>query len=733
MKSKRIRILCALILVFILVNTILSSCGETDESAEGSPAASETAESSAASDTESRAESEPASESSSESESESETSTESSEAGTSSETSSEEPEPGESSEEPHSGDDPSGKPDDPTEPVAYKKEFPEQMPVLTINTENGQEVVSRDDYVSCVISSSKCSEEYRFESAAGIRVRGNASSNYGDADWIRKNKVHYRIKFNSKQNMFGLNDGAKCKSWVLLRGDGNYAKEEIPFFLFRRMSGGKYYSSDYTFVRVVLNGDDIGAYVLCEQNQINKNRIDIDEQKDGETYLNTGYLMELENYPAGEPYLFQINYGGWQLTDPYGYTRTPRVANVSVKNDALTNEQLQHITKWTNSIYNLCYRAIAKGEYCRIRDDGTLVKDDSIRSARECIEQYVALDSFVWSYILEEFAIELDVGVGSFFFYIDLSTENPKLTFCAPWDYSWAFHNDYGFRYDMLGVGAWQTRKFIDYAGDRSNPWFVLFYSADWFREEVCKEWKRIRDEHTFEDLFEEMRLISELYRDDFAYTRTRWNEPEQQAASEQLIHWMTNRVGFLDELWIDGDGLPELPEKRENIAGQATYEVHDFFRFGNGYAYSETGDIVYGDDGHDLTDGVYAEMNFHDAAWLGMNAAHPNAGEHGQYVLFKFDSPRDISEIYVSVSNLCDAGIEAPKGFAVYWSQDGKMWSGPGVTGKYTEPLEPGTSAEYRIAINKKAKYFKLVIQFGDGGWCFMDEVEFVPAKPAA
>ena len=734
MKSKRIRGMCALIILIFVMNTVFFSCKGTDGGNESASAVSEAAESDGAQHSEPGAESEAVSESErseserSESESEPETSGESSEAENSEAEVSDEPEPSESSEEQK----PDEK-DEPTEPVKYKKEFPEQMPVLTIETKNRQEVVSREDYVSCVISSSDCAEDYRFESSAGIRVRGNASSNYGNADWIRQNKVHYRIKFESKQNLFGLNDGAKCKSWVLLRGDGNYAKEEIPFFLFRRLSGGKYYSSDYTFVRVILNGDDLGAYVLCEQNQINKHRINIDEQEDGETYLNTGYLMELENYPAGEPYLFRIHYGGWALTDPYGYTRTPRVANVSVKNDTLTNEQLKYISDRINNIYALCYRAIAKGEYCRIGEDGTLVKDDSIRSARECIENYVALDSFVWSYILEEFAIELDVGVGSFFFYIDLSAKDPKLTFCAPWDYSWAFHNDYGFKYDMLGVGAWQTQQFIDYAGDRSNPWFVLFYSADWFREEVCKEWKRVRGEHAFEDLFAEMRQISELYRDDFAYTRTRWNEPEQQAASEQLIHWMTKRIGFLDELWIEGNGLPELPEKRENIAGQATYEVHDFFRFGNGYAYSETGDIVYGDDGNDLTDGKRATMNFHDAGWVGINAAHPNAKAHGQYLLFAFDSPRAIGEIYLSVSNLCDAGISAPEAFEVLWSQDGKTWSETGITGRYTDELEPGLSAEYGITVNRAAKYWKIVVHFGEGSWCFLDEVEFVPQKAAS
>lgn len=616
----------------------------------------------------------------------------------------------------------------------YRKEFAGSMPKLIINTENKQEVVTRDTYISCSISATNCDAEFKFDDVkAGIRVRGNASSNYGDVDWIRQHKVHYRIKFETKQNILGLNDNAKCKSWVLLRGDGSYVRDVTPFYLFKHLSDGKYYSSDYTYVRVILNGNDLGAYILCEQNQINKHRVNVDKQKEGETYLNTGYLMELENYPGGEPYLFYINYGGHPLTDPYGITRTPRTAAVSVKNDSMTNEQLQFLSQRVNLIYEICYQAIVNSIYFKISDTGVLIQNHDAHSAKECIEKYVALDAFVWTYIMEEFAIELDVGVGSFFFCIDFSIDEPKLTFCAPWDYSWAFISSYGFNTRRLGVGAWQTKTFIDYAGDRSNPWFVLFYQTDWFREEVSKEWKRMRDEEMFEGMFDEFSRLSEAYREDFLYTEKRWGEGNQENGSKSLMQWMTERISFLDDLWINGMELPGLPEARKNIASKATYEVHDFFRFGSkGYSYDPNGDIVYGEDGNDLTNGRFGDAgNFHDSEWIGLNTSHPNAKENGQYILFKFDQAYKIDTIYISTSNLCSAGIHAPDSFSVYWSNDGENWSKDCLSGEYTAGLAKGSSAEFAVKANKTAKYWKILINYSEGGgWCFLDEIQFVPAE---
>ena len=91
------------------------------------------------------------------------------------------------------------------------------LPIIHVSTENEQEVLSKEEYVNCIVEIFNCEEEYVMDAtSAGIRVRGNASAFYGDEDKIRENGAPYRIKFTSKQSVLGLNDSAKCKSWVLL-------------------------------------------------------------------------------------------------------------------------------------------------------------------------------------------------------------------------------------------------------------------------------------------------------------------------------------------------------------------------------------------------------------------------------------------------------------------------------------------------------------------------------------
>ncbi len=63
-------------------------------------------------------------------------------------------------------------------------------------------------YHNCTVTVNNCAEEYELSVTAGIKVRGNWTTTY--------DKKPFRIKFDKKQAMLGLNGGAKMKSWVLL-------------------------------------------------------------------------------------------------------------------------------------------------------------------------------------------------------------------------------------------------------------------------------------------------------------------------------------------------------------------------------------------------------------------------------------------------------------------------------------------------------------------------------------
>ena len=84
--------------------------------------------------------------------------------------------------------------------------------------------------------------------------------------------------------MLGLNDGAKAKSWVLLAEykDNSAMRNATAFYLGSQILGvDGYYVSDYIYAEVYVNSTYRGLYLLCEQHQVNENRVDINEPDEG--------------------------------------------------------------------------------------------------------------------------------------------------------------------------------------------------------------------------------------------------------------------------------------------------------------------------------------------------------------------------------------------------------------------------------------------------------------------
>ena len=145
-----------------------------------------------------------------------------------------------------------------------------ELPKININT-NGQRIT--EDYISTTISVSRCLDEYKLtDIPASVKIRGNGSSEY--------NKKPFRIKFETKQGMLGLNDGLKAKSWVLINeyNDRSRMRNFAAFFISNYLfNHDGYYSTDMRFVEVYINDVYNGIYLLAEQQQVNKGRINIAE------------------------------------------------------------------------------------------------------------------------------------------------------------------------------------------------------------------------------------------------------------------------------------------------------------------------------------------------------------------------------------------------------------------------------------------------------------------------
>ena len=433
------------------------------------------------------------------------------------------------------------------------------MPIIKIETKNNASIVSKEDYVDCTVSTSSCDDEYKFTDVeAGIRLRGNST--------VPQNPIAeqspYRIKFDKKQSMFGLNDSAECKSWVLLKPDmGNPIAFHLGQSLF--VEDG-YYCSDYMFVEVYLNGKYRGVYVLAEQSQINKNRVDVYETPEGFDSYRTGYLLEIDNYGYQEPstHKFWATFSDVPLTDLEGGRLSRALVsegeNINarwyvLKNDYVSSEQLEFIKKYIENVFFIVYRAIIEERYYELNSNFNLTYSQS-SDPKEVIGKYIDLDSVVDMYLIQEISMNSDVGAGSFFMSVDFSegAESDKLTFECPWDFNWAFRatsRDVGENYEGLSAATFCPDSFVSANAsekDRSNPWLILFMNAEWFRDMVRERWTELKDAGVFEDTLNEIELWQDVYAEEFEAHKEKWGFDLPYEA-ERNYRWLKNRLNWLE------------------------------------------------------------------------------------------------------------------------------------------------------------------------------------------
>lgn len=421
------------------------------------------------------------------------------------------------------------------------------LPIIHVSTENKKEVLSRDNYISCLVEIMNCEDEYKMDAtSAGIRVRGNASAYYGNEADLKKNGAPYRIKFTQKQSVLGLNDNARCKSWVLLKTYETGVRDHLAFELARAISEGKYYASDSRFVQVYVNEEYKGLYLLCEQSQENPNRVAINECEEGYTGTDIGYFVELDNYSYTEPWRFMLNYNKESITDDSGKSRVPKKYYYTVRNDIYSDEQLKFIERYFEVCYEIPLRAIKYGEFYRLNDDFTLtLAQDEFASAYECVSQVLDLESFVDMYITYEIVNDQDVGGGSFFFAVDFGnvSKYKTLTCVCPWDFSWAY-TDYSAKSNGgLYAANFKDSYFVEHWGDRSNPWLILLYSADWFKDLVKEKWNE-RYPAILETI-ETVRGTVNTYTSDFNK-----NGSSKASRAKTTLDWTEDRVKYLNSLW---------------------------------------------------------------------------------------------------------------------------------------------------------------------------------------
>ena len=416
------------------------------------------------------------------------------------------------------------------ESIAKEKEHP----CINITTEDSGKIKSKDEYTAAVIDVFNCDEAYRLTAAAGVKVRGNSTADQGD-------EKPYRIKFEEKQGMLGLHGGKAYKSWVLLRSYWNLAPDYAGLSLAKTIFEGKYYSTDFMYVNLYINGEPAGLYLLCEQNQAADDRIDVHEPKPDETGTDIGYAIEMDNYASDEHPYFTLDHTGNEFEDISGVTRKLWDKDYSIKSDINTKGQLEFISKYTEGCFRILYEAAENGKAFRFDEDHNTVPAEDI-TPQQAAEAVIDTDSLINMLILQELVHNNDVGAGSFYMAIDFSEQSKykKLTFLAPWDFNWA--------YEGKSSGKYYACTFQDIwkdGYDRSNIWYTVAMKADWFADKVKAKWKALHDSGALTETTKQILMDCYTLKNDLG------EESWKTDKAKDICNFINGRIKWLDKQWL--------------------------------------------------------------------------------------------------------------------------------------------------------------------------------------
>ena len=264
------------------------------------------------------------------------------------------------------------------------------LPTVIINTENAQEIVSKENEISSnVYIISENGTKLLSTSETGVRGRGNAS-------WDQFPKKPYRLKFKSKQSPLGA--PASAKKWTLISNysDKSLMRNILAFEASRRF--GQAYTPYCHPVDVIVNGEYRGCYQLCDQV----------EAAEGRVPAKDGYLIEIDAYAWKEVSAF------------WSWKGTP----VTIKHpdeDDITDAQRNHIESFFNQM-----------ESAALGSDFT----DPEKGYRK----YLDLESFLRNLLVGDFCGNTDL-LWSVYMYKDAA--DGKLYTGPTWDHDLSFDNDY--------------------------------------------------------------------------------------------------------------------------------------------------------------------------------------------------------------------------------------------------------------------------------------------------
>lgn len=308
------------------------------------------------------------------------------------------------------------------------------VPVVDVYVEGSEEIVSKDDYLKAVIVITEEGKE-PFSASGKIKGRGNYTWNYP--------KKPYKIKFDEKQSVFGFPEN---KDWVLLADYCDKSLLRTAYMCEISSALEVKYPLRYRHVKLYVNREYRGVYVLIDQVEKKKNRVEVEDD---------GYLFENDNYYFNEPLSF--------ITATRGYPFTFKYPDPGDGEITEGDEKYEYIRNFMDTFESLLY------------SDKFL--------ARDGYRNMVDLQSFAKWFLAAELTATHDPNM-----YYVLQTRGAKLETGPLWDAEYSI----GLSYRSTPNGAWVVPPFqppVDQEIWSRWKYYGRMFKDPFFIEAVRKEW----------------------------------------------------------------------------------------------------------------------------------------------------------------------------------------------------------------------------------------------------
>lgn len=375
------------------------------------------------------------------------------------------------------------------------------IPVLYVNTEGNQEIISKEDYLpaTCWLDAG----DSQFESLGSqenpvvLQIKGR-----GNYTWIGFDKKPYKLKFDKKTEIMGM---GKNKHFALLaHADDNLGfLRNITGLKLSRMLDLNWTPADQP-LELVINGEYKGLYFLTETIRVDNNRVNITEMEDNATDdVTGGWLLEIDNYDT-DPHVSITEGNGQRIIFTY---KSPEI--LSAQQETYLKEQMNLL-------------------------NSTIYGDKNSNALFDILD----LDQAARYYIVQEILDDCESYHGSCYLHKDKGTDK-KWTFGPVWDFGNAFYRDGKNQF------IWQNPSF-------NQTWIGEIYKFPAFQAKVKEVWKELCD-NELSDLDDYLQEYTARYAQAAAVSAERWPQYGNNDIKSKLkvmIDRLNNSLKWLGQQW---------------------------------------------------------------------------------------------------------------------------------------------------------------------------------------